>query len=197
MNEVKSNMDIINLSEYDISYEIQFIQLMIELLKPYILFEKPSEIFQDRKINMYQIIEGNKKMISQEKYIHYIQCTFPKMIQNMIHDLEEKKNYESIKKEIIDSKRKTKPYFKIPLFLENKEEETYQKLCQNLNNSNDDEISELKNFYYPASDCQYRTNMNIIIENIKYLEEISRINREKNGSITNVIQFMNNLNYYL
>ena len=38
----------IDLSQYDTSYDLQLIKLMIEILKPYILFKKPSDIFQEK-----------------------------------------------------------------------------------------------------------------------------------------------------
>ena len=44
---------------------------------------------------------------------------------------------------------------------------------------------------------QYKENKDLRDENISYLKELQDFTRLKNGAIQDVIQFLENLNYYL
>ena len=117
-------MEIINLDEYDLSYDIQFFKFMLKLLEPYIKFKKsgPNEE-KEHKINIYRNTNYDWKLIlarpplynccsvlghelcskkngvdleliSLQEYIHFIQCVFPRIIQYEIKRNKEEYTYE-------------------------------------------------------------------------------------------------------
>ena len=183
-------MNIINLLDYDVSYDIQYMKLMIEILKPYIHFQKPSTIFEDRKISIYQEVNTVRNVISLNEYIYFIQYTFPLIIRNELNKYRKEKNYEELRKDILSNQRKGPERFKLPLFMDTG---GFEKECtrtvEELNQLNKDEIKEVK-----------EENMNRLEKlsgKINYLEEIQKINREKNGSIDDVIHFIEKLEYVL
>ena len=164
-------MELIDLSEYDLSYDKQFMTLMVRLLLPYIIFKKPlsshpsnqGEQLQ-RHVNIYWVggsftqphtwptnprfagirfggrpraehrNHESLEIISFEEYVHFIQCIYPKIIQDEITKINE-----------ICKQTEKKP--------------------QGLSNK------------------------------IKYLEKIQKINREENGSINKIIYFLWNLDH--
>ena len=147
-------MKIIDLNKYDLSYDIQFLWFMIELIKPYIIFEKPLMEKEDDctypMINIYRRVpnpeiqlhtsdrgDDNTKLpppttsdksivgltnreglqiISFEEYIHFIQYTFPKMVEDEILKNQEKLQYVKFRNDMLNDQRKTFPRFKLPMF---------------------------------------------------------------------------------
>ena len=138
-------MNIINLLDYDVSYDIQYMKLMIEILKPYIHFQKPSTIFEDRKISIYQEVNTVRNVISLNEYIYFIQYTFPLIIRNELNKYRKEKNYEELRKDILSNQRKGPERFKLPLFMDTG---GFEKECtrtvEELNQLNKDEIKEVK-----------------------------------------------------
>ena len=187
---MKNLIKMIDFTKYDTSYELQSIQLMIDILKPYILFKKSSE----EDIQIYQMIEGkeNKKLTVNE-YIRYIQIIFPNIIHGEIETLHERNRIETVKKEVIDSRR-SNGEFKLPLFLGTTNDKSlYEFFIDEFNQMDNNGLLELKK-YYKGPD--YNENKRLINEKYIYYEKISKFNRSKNGTIRDVIQFLDNLKYY-
>ena len=79
---------VIELNEYDLSYELQFTTFMITLLEPYIRFGRKSEATE-----IYR--KGGKspageERISVKEYVYFIQYTFPNIIDTEIRLMKEK-----------------------------------------------------------------------------------------------------------
>ena len=182
-------MEIINLEDYDISYEIQFIALMITVLEPYITFNIEQE-------KIYKKGDGIliEEEISITEFIHFIQHTFPDMIQHELKILTEQYEDEKFKKEVYKNY-----YFKIKgAACETEEYNQYMNMFRRMNSEEQKEKSE---YYLPGnynlliiSPCQEKLN-NMILK-IDYLKKIRKINRDKNGKIKDVLQFIEGLKYY-
>ena len=221
-------MKIIDLNKYDLSYDIQFLWFMIELIKPYILFEKPLMEKEDDctypMINIYRRVpnpeiqlhtsdrgDDNTKLpppttsdksivgltnreglqiISFEEYIHFIQYTFPKMVEDEILKNQEKLHYVKFRNDMLNDQRKTFPRFKLPMFHSIEyDEENYEEIIMKLNQLKENEIKIVKD--------ENLKNMRNLQDNIKYFEGIIKINRENNGSIENVVCFIRKLSYLM
>ena len=88
-------MEIVDLTTYNIAYEIQCIELMIEALKPFIHFSINSYGNIDiRRRGKGVMKEGN---INGKDYIHFIQKTFPNIIDDEIKQLNELSDDEKVK----------------------------------------------------------------------------------------------------
>ena len=209
-------MYIDNIDDYDISYEKQYMELMVQLLKPYIVFRENSQYPRDSKlytVNIYRkinnsncdpifkewinklkltpsdILEKNKveEHTSIHDYIDFIQCIFPKMIREEIKYYKRKLDFENCKKDILDGQRNSEPRFKSPMFLDTVIEDECIQYVEELNQFNKEQIQGIKE--------QNKIDLEQIPKRISYLEKISEINRVKNGSIDNIINFLKNLHY--
>ena len=214
--ETKDLMYIDNIDEYDVSYEKQYMELMVNLLKPYIVFRENPQYPHDSRlytVNIYRkvnqsinspifkkwihkikltpsdISQGNQveEIISVSNYIDFIQCIFPKMINEEIKLYKRKLDFEECKQDILDGQRKTVPQFKLPMFLGSDIEEECSQYVEELNRSSKDMIQQFKE--------QNKNDLEQIPEKITYLEKISEINRQKNGSIDSIVNFLKNLHY--
>ena len=183
----------INLTNYDTSYELQSIQLMIEILEPYILFKKQDN---GEKVEIYQFMNDKKeqKHLTIKEYIHFIQIKFPKIISNEIETILERNRIETIKKELFDSRRSNGD-FKLPLFIGTSDDKgIYEFFIDEFNQKDNNALSELREYY---KGDQYKENKDLIDEKYNYLKEIQDFFRLKNGTIRDIIQFLENLIYYL
>ena len=205
-------MNIIDLSKFDLSYDIQYTKLMIKLLQPFIMFKKSNRV---DGLNIYrnkdQIFltdnddrapqpwndscyirrgpftkEDGWEIISLEEYVHFIQSIFPKRIEIELNRNKEDLAYEGIKKEILLNPKKSYPRFKIPMFIDG-EMDKANDIVRELNQLNKQEAKETLE--------QTELNIDKLASKVSYLEEVKKINREKNGTIDNVIQFIKNLDY--
>ena len=116
-------MEVINLNEYDVSYDIQYMKFMVKLLAPYIHFK-----VRKSKVNIYRNVEYRKdplwkvgdrphfEIINLNQYIEFIQCDFPRIIQSNIKKSEEDFSYEECKQDLLLDERDRAPYFKLPIF---------------------------------------------------------------------------------
>ena len=184
----------IDFTKYDTSYEIQSMQLMIDILQPYITFKK--EEGNDIQIHIVTE-EKDEKQITMKEYIHFIQIIFPKMIQKDIDSLYEQKQKDTIMKEIFESRR-SNGEFRLPLFLGTTEDGVYERYIQEFNQMGVEELTEFKNAYKKGLlDSPYNEKMKEIDEKSVYLENVRILNRRMNGKIQDVVQFIRNLEYYL
>ena len=66
-----TTMEDTNLKDYDLSYEIQYIQLFVELLKPYIRFEYNSH-FKGDKLKIYLMNHDRTEVQLEKKQFIYL-----------------------------------------------------------------------------------------------------------------------------
>ena len=188
-------MDVINLEDYDLSYEIQYIAFMITVLKPYITFNFENDDDELKVLKIYAktpVVGEEEEELTEMEYIHFIQHTFPDIINNEIKITEERWIEKDIQKKIfndnyldgfsreIDYRGKDKVHFDI-----------FKKM--------DPQKIKEQIPYYVNSVGTMSTIHDILMglsEKITYLEKLCNINKEKNGSIKDVIQFLENLKYY-
>ena len=96
----------LNFDDYDLDYEIQYIEFMLKLLDPYIVFElfkDNDDIHSSIKIYRIGLDKGNENVripITEKDYIYFIQKTFPIIIQNEIDKLTENENEGRLKKNV-------------------------------------------------------------------------------------------------
>tara|TARA_B100000686_G_C16722579_1_gene935842 strand:+ start:290 stop:853 length:564 start_codon:yes stop_codon:yes gene_type:complete len=186
----------IDFTTYDTSYELQSMQLMIDILQPHIFFKKPTEDIANMEIQIYKMVDGTiDNSLTIKEYIHFIQIIFPKMIQKEINSLYDQKRKETIKKEIFDSRR-SNGQFRLPLFLETGDNNVYEAYTQDFNKMNVEELTKMEEYYKDGKKL-YHGDMKLIDEQSTYLENIRDFNRKMNGTIQDVIQFIRNLEYYL
>ena len=183
----------IDFTKYDTSYELQSMQLMIDILQPYITFKK-----EEGKDTQIYIVTENKdeKHITMKEYIHFTQMIFPKIIQEEIDDLSDQNQKETIKKEIFNSRR-SNGVFRLPLFLGTGDDIKYGLYTHEFNQMSVEELTKLKEYYKGGINSLYNEKMKEIDEKSVYLENVRIQNRKMNGSIQDVIQFIRNLEYYL
>ena len=106
-------MEEINLQKYSLKFEIQYVQFMVELLKPYVEFEQfnttestvnlAGESVLKKGLKMFLKKEnGIQESIDANQFIQFIQGDFPYIIQEKINmykgeldkEEKEKKNFE-------------------------------------------------------------------------------------------------------
>ena len=183
----------IDFTKYDTSYELQSMQLMIDILQPYITFKK-----EEGKDTQIYIVTENKdeKHITMKEYIHFTQMIFPKIIQEEIDDLSDQNQKETIKKEIFNSRR-SNGVFRLPLFLGTGDDIKYGLYTHEFNQMSVEELTKLKEYYKGGINSLYNEKMKEIDEKSVYLENVRILNRRMNGKIQDVVQFIRNLEYYL
>ena len=218
------DLDIIDLNEYDLSYDIQFVAFMITLLDPYIYFDPNKEnkimvpdgdgirperiikIYKKKNNHLYKEelnhalnINSKQEELNYGQFIEFIQHTFPDIINDQL-----KMNTELFREENIKCKIFRETYlnnfneYKYR-FDDNKEE--YTKYCKYFQNMNKEGIMNRMNYYEPNNfdlnnNTPFRLKTKELQDKINYLKEIKKINRDRNGSIKDVLQFLENLKYF-
>ena len=208
----------VDLEEYDLSYEIQFVSLMIVLLEPYIRF--------DWKNGMPMIYKkgGGIRLLSEEgispkEYIYFIQHTFPDIINNEIKSIENHLGDERIKHQIFEYSfigpyhdkvlRGLKPSDKLilPGQYHNCSDKSVISKCTGyyeiFKQMSQEEIEEQKRYYnirqgfienHIDTKKTFLRDIYDFENDIVYLNVIKKINR-RNGKINDVLQFLDNLQY--
>ena len=206
------DLNIIDLNEYDLSYDIQFVSFMITLLDPYIYFvSNKSNNVMGLSLKTIQIFKKNgdpnntlninsdSQELNHGQFIEFIQHTFPDIITDQLKMKIELYREENIKYKIF---RET--------YMENFNEykyrfddnmDEYTKYCKYFQKMNKEEIMNQMKYYDPTNynlnlNTPFRLKTNKLQDKINYLEEIKKINRDKNGSIKDVLQFLENLKYF-
>ena len=199
-------MEIVDLTKYNIAYEIQCIELMIEALKPFIHFSINSYGNIDiRRRGKGVMKEGN---INGKDYIHFIQKTFPNIIDDEIKQLNELSDDEKVKKitfidiykrmfgqeTSIHSTQSTINQFD---WKQKRKYETYKKKFQEMEDSGT--INKESEYYkdYGQPNSEYSKKLQEIKERLNYLYNLKKINEKLNGRIKDTDQFLDNLKYYL
>ena len=185
-------MDIINLEDYDISYEIQFIALMITVLEPYINFNiKKEKIY---KKNDDSIVEEE---MTKAEFIHFIQHTFPDMINHELKITKQQLEDEKIIKDVFMIYYRKNYYIGYRNVKFNSEK--HKKYYTMFEIMSDEEMKKEIEYYQPEKITlltPFQEKLDDLKKKIKYLEKIRNINRKKNGKIKDVLQFIESLKYY-
>ena len=198
-------MEIIDLSQYDTSYELQCIDFIVEALKPYIRFS----------INYYGNIEINRigitmkeKRIKSEDYIIFIQRTFPKLINEEIEKINEMFDDERIKKitftetykRIFGNNYSIHSIHSTISKLNMKQKIKYETFKKMFNEMEKDGTINQQSEYYKESEntiSDYSKKLKGFKEKLNYLYELQKINRKINGTIQDTVQFLENIKVYL
>ena len=210
----------VNFDDYDLDYEIQYIEFMLNLLDPYIVFELSKDNDDNHSsITIYRIgldkdNENVRIPITDKDYIFFIQKTFPIIIQNEIDKLTENENEGRLKKNVFiaNSKHgKINNTFLLPSYYEyNEITPEVKKKCIGYHSlfkgMNSYQLQNLEYYYQinrkhlPSTipyQSLFKDDMLDIKEKLKYLDIIKKIMKTKNKSIKDVIRFLKNLIYYL
>ena len=87
----------------------------------------------------------------------------------------------------LEVKGKKKPMFKLPMFMEADIEDKCNIFVEEVNSYNVEELKLEKE--------QNKKKLNDLPGKIRYLEKVQEINRERNGSIKDVIYFFENIHF--
>ena len=199
-------MEIIDLSQYDTSYELQCIDFIVEALKPYIRFS----------INYYGNIEINRiggggvkeERIKSESYIIFIQRTFPKIINEEIEKINEMFDDERVKKitftetykRIFGNNYSIHSIHSTISKLNMKQKIKYETFKKMFNEMEKDGTINQQSEYYKESEntiSDYSKKLKGFKEKLNYLYELQKINRKINGTIQDTVQFLENIKVYL
>ena len=199
-------MEIIDLSQYDTSYELQCIDFIVEALKPYIRFS----------INYYGNIEINRlggggmkeERIKSEDYIIFIQRTFPKLINEEIDKINEMFDDERVKKitftetykRIFGNNYSIHSIHSTISKLNMKQKIKYEKFKKMFNEMEKDGTINQQSEYYKENEntiSDYSKKLEGFKEKLNYLYELKKINRKINGTIQDTVQFLENIKVYL
>lgn len=184
-------MEDTNLKDYNLSYEIQYIQLFVELLKPYIRFEYNPQ-FNGDKLKIY-LMNHDKTEVQLEKkqFIYFIQLDFPRIINiRMSQLLEEEKNERNNYTEYINHT-------------------TGQYVLQKLEVLSREEMIAKKRYYtsgerklihsrYQTLPSEYELKLSELNQKKDTLNSISELNQKYHGKIKEIHHFLEMIeNYYL
>ena len=219
---------VIDLNEYDISYELQFTTFMLTLLEPYIRFDRNSEepqIFRKGGGTRLLIEEG----ISVKEYVYFIQYTFPNIINTEIRLLKETILDERINKDRLNQlhvsalscKVRGRPVSETTLLIRAASsrhllrgrsaacdafsDDSLNELYDMFKDMSQEEIDEQKKYYDVGQNVgtersipppkTFLKDMYAHEERLQYLQDIKRINKQGNGKVKDVLQFLENLQY--
>ena len=145
------------------------------------------------RLRDFDKVKKEGKILTIKEYIHFIQIKFPNIIQEEIETILEHNKIESVKKEIFESRR-SNGEFKLPLFLETIDKNLYEFFIEEFNQKSQEELSALKEYYRGLN---YKENRELRDDKHNYFQKIQELNRMVNGKVQSVIQFIDNLKYYL
>lgn len=194
MNSIK--MEDINLDDYDLSYEIQYIQLFIELLKPYIKFEIVKNR-SDKLFNIYLINEGKSRQLNQKQFIYFLQLDFPRIIQMRISSqLEEEKEEKRLYNEYCNHVTGTCVRKNLEVL---SREEMLRKKEYYVSKPTESFHDAQRNMWQiDPPESEYENKLSEIRVRRGRLEHISRINKKYHGKINDVNNFLKLVEtYYL
>ena len=218
---------VIDLNEYDISYELQFTTFMLTLLEPYIRFDRKSEepqIYRKGGGTRLLIEEG----ISVKEYVYFIQYTFPNIIdteirilkENMLDERTNKDRINQLHVSALSCKVRGKPVSETTLLIrsssarhllrgrarpEDVSDDSLNELYDMFKDMSQGEIDEQKRYYDVGQNVgtersipppkTFLKDMYAHEERLQYLQDIKRINKQGNGKVKEVLQFLENLQY--
>ena len=169
-------MEEINLNSYDCNYEMQYAELMVELLTPYVNFTSTGHRDANgNRLKIYLLIKENENeigLINVKHFINFIQIDFPRIIHERRNDIvksrqEEQKQYEHYENSI-------------------------------MNNMDEEETKKKKKYYekLPLEKSEYEKKIRDLDSKILRLDKISKLNTEKHGEIKGVLNFLDIMKHY-
>ena len=184
-------MEDINLKDYDLCYEIQYIQLFVELLKPYIRFESNPQ-FKGTKLKIY-LIQSDKveQEIKPKQFIYFIQLDFPRLINiRMSRILEDEKKEKNEHTEYIN--HITGKYVTQKLEVLSREEMIAKKRYYS------ESEQQYIDYQYQKLPSEYEMKLNELNKKKDTLNTIYQLNQQYHSKIKDVDHFLEIVeNYYL
>ena len=190
----------IDLTKYNCNYEIQFVQFMVEVLKPYIEFQ--SYDTEEKRVNLagesvpkkglrifLKKENGIQESIDENGFIQFIQVDFSTIRSEMIkrytneltNEQENKKQFDTITRGNVRMGRGLR----------------YDPGRSKPHDMDKTEYDE-KNKYYETPPEQhrkseYKKKINSINDNLRKIEEIGKICYGRTRTIQDVLLFLNNV----
>ena len=186
-------MEEINFQKYNLTFEIQYVQFMVELLKPYVEFRhfNTTENIVDivgasvpkKELKMFLKKEnGIQELINVTQFIHFIQIEFPKIIDEKSNIYHRKMHDEKIKKDDFDEMSKPRgPYG------------GRGRMCPEGMDKN--EYLEKTAYYDKQKNCpsNYDLKLRDFEKKINVVDKIRRVYWKRIETIEGVIRFLNNV----
>ena len=193
-------MENIDLTKYNCNYEIQFVQLMVEVLKPYIEFQ--SFDIEEKRVNLagefvpkkglrifLKKENGIQESIDENGFIQFIQVDFStirselkkKYTDELTKGQENKRNFDTITRGTSDRRRRSKPHGMSKTEFDEKME--YYGYRHKIT------INPLP----PPPLPEYEKKIRAINYNIRKLEDIGKICYGRTRTIQDVLHFLNNV----
>ena len=186
-------MENIDLTKYNCNYELQFVQFMVDVLKPYIDFQ--SFDTEEKRINLagesvpkkglrifLKKENGIQESIDENGFIQFIQVDFStirselkeKYTDELTKEQEKKRHFDTITRGNMGPYGgRSKPH--------------------DMSKTEFDEKME----YYGSQSSEYEKRIRAINYNIRKLEEIGKICFQRTKTIQDVLLFLNNVkNHY-
>ena len=181
-------MENIDLTKYNCNYELQFVQFMVEVLKPYIDFQ--SFDTEEKRINLagesvpkkglrifLKKENGIQESIDENGFIQFIQVDFStirselkeKYTDELTKEQEKKRHFDTITRFNMGHGGRSKPH--------------------DMSKTEFDEKME----YYGSQSSEYEKRIRAINYNIRKLEEIGKICYGRTKTIQDVLHFLNNV----
>ena len=197
-------MENINLTKYNCNYEIQFVQFMVEVLKPYIEFQ--SYDTEEKRVNLageyvpkkglrifLRKQNGIQESIDENGFIQFIQVDFSTIRSEMIkrytneltNEQENKKQFDTITRGNVRMSRGLRY-------------DTGRSKPHDMDKTEYDE----KNKYYETppepgpiqmQPSEYQKKINSINDNLRKIEGIGKICYGRTRTIQDVLLFLNNV----
>ena len=186
-------MESINLANYNCNYEIQYVQFMVDVLKPYIEFQSfdteetkinlAGESVSKKGLRMFLKKEnGIQEKIDENRFIQFIQVDFSiirselkeKYTDELIKEQEKKKHFDTITRgDMGPYGGRSKPH--------------------DMSKTEYDEKMEYYGLLTPNRSRGYEEKIRSINNNIRKLEGIGKISYERTKTIQGVLQFLTNV----
>ena len=203
-------MENIDLTKYNCNYELQFVQLMVEVLKPYIEFQ--SYDTEEKRVNLagesvpkkglrifLKKENGIQESIDENGFIQFIQVDFStirselkeKYTDELTKEQENKRNFDTI------TRGNMGPYGGRDKPHDMDKTEYDEKLKYYGTSLSDNPYKDtLTSDGFPVLETiynGYKSKINSINNNIRKLEEIGKICYGKTKTIQDVLHFLNNV----
>jgi len=204
-------MEVIDLDEYNLNYELQYIDLMVRVLKPFIRFHCKKDVVSGSKTEIFktEIFKRGSGILIEEKitvkeFIYFIHYTFPEIVQKELEKVEEEEEDEELKRKVFFAcntyKNSLRPYVPEERYNQ-RQKDTSEEYFQMLKKMSVEEITEQKENYNISGRNRGLDGNALPTTYDKKMKDISaRKNRfntmtSKLRTIKDVLQFLENLQY--
>ena len=210
-------MENIDLKKYNLNYELQFVQFMVELLEPYLQFEwnelkgdrnqshrsggpyildkDPTSTEVVKTLKVFLKKEGGiKEPINEYGFLHFIQIDFPIIIEERRKMLNDELTKEKQARMNFDMRVNKVNGFRCPSDMGRHEFDEKMKYYE--------EITDHKGKTYRPNPTQnmneplftrYSLKVGSLKSNIKKIDEINKIYYNKNSTIKNVFRLLKDI----